>query len=330
MALAANERRQGRGTITFPDRRNRRATVELALINNMPDAALRATEKQFCVAIQEAKAGLPVNLHLFTMPSVKREGAAADHVARHYEDFDAMLKATFDAVIVTGAEPKAPNLEDEPYWAQMTELVDWAAASTRSTIWSCLAAHAAVFHLHGIRRTALGRKVSGIFECDAVRLDPLLVGTAAKAPVPHSRWNALLQSDLEACGYDILRVSHEVGVDLFSLDCGSRFIFLQGHPEYATDSLLREYRRDVGRFLLGQRPDYPCEPAHYFSREASTVLQAYRRRCEARRDATLLDVFPNVSTPFAIQNQWQRPTTSFYRNWLRTLVAQADEVVAVA
>ena len=330
MALAANERRQGRQSIAFPDRRNQRATIELALINNMPDPALRATEKQFCVAIQEAKAGLPVNLHLFTMPSVKRAGAAADHVAHHYEEFDGLLRTTFDAVIVTGAEPKAPNLEDEPYWAQFTELVDWAATSTRSTVWSCLAAHAAVLHLHGIRRSALTRKVSGIFDCDAVRLDPLLLGTPAKAPVPHSRWNALLQDDLQACGYDILRVSREVGVDLFSRDCGSRFIFLQGHPEYATESLLREYKRDIGRFLLGKSPEYPSEPAHYFSEEALTVLHAFRRRCEAQRDVTLLDVFPNVSSPFAIQNRWLRPTTLFYRNWLRTLVAQADKIVAVA
>jgi homoserine O-succinyltransferase/O-acetyltransferase len=29
----------------------------------------------------------------------------------------------------------------------------------------------------------------------------------------------------------------------------SLFVLLQGHPEYDSATLLREYRRDVGRFL---------------------------------------------------------------------------------
>ena len=330
MALDANERRGRRQSIAFADRRNRRPTIEIALINNMPDAALRSTEQQFCVAIQEAGAGLPVNLRLYTLPSVVRAGEAADHVAANYDDIGGLLRTTCDAVVVTGAEPKAANLRDEPYWAEMTELVDWAAASTRSTMWSCLAAHAAVQYLHGIERRPLGEKLSGIFDCAAVRLDPLVVGTTATVAVPHSRWNALHRDELKACGYEMLRVSDEAGVDLFALDRGSRFVFMQGHPEYATDSLLREYRRDVGRFLRGERPEYPREPAHYFSAEAVVLLHAYRRRCEANRDPALLAVFPNVASPFAIDNRWKRPTAVLYRNWLRTLASEATNTAAVA
>ncbi len=330
MSLPGNERRGPRQPIAFPDRRDRRPTIEVALVNNMPDAALRSTEQQFCVAIQEAKAGLPVNLRLFTLPCIPRASDAALHIAANYEPYDTLLRGHCDAVVVTGAEPKAARMEDEPYWGEMTQLVDWASVSTRSTLWSCLAAHAAVQHMHGIVRKPLAQKLSGIYQCDAVRLDPLVVGAPARVAVPHSRWNALPRDELEAHGYEMLRVSDEAGVDLFALDRGSRFVFMQGHPEYATDSLLREYRRDIGRFLRNERADFPQEPAHYFTPEALVVLRAYRRRCERNRDPALLDVFPNVATPAAIENRWHRPTAILYGNWLRTMATTARRTAAVA
>ena len=44
---------------------------------------------------------------------------------------------------------------------------------------------------------------------------------------------------------------------MFVKQTRSLFIFFQGHPEYEETTLLREYRRDVGRFLRGQQPHYP-------------------------------------------------------------------------
>ena len=47
----------------------------------------------------------------------------------------------------------------------MSKLVDWAKDHTASTIWSCLAAHAAVLHSDGIERRALEHKLFGVFDC---------------------------------------------------------------------------------------------------------------------------------------------------------------------
>ena len=43
--------------------------------------------------------------------------------------------------------------------------------------------------------------------------------------------------------------SDEAGVGLFAKTQGSLFFFVQGHPEYEAETLLREYRRDIGRYL---------------------------------------------------------------------------------
>ncbi len=41
------------------------------------------------------------------------------------------------------------------------------------------------------------------------------------------------------------------------------FVFLQGHPEYESDSLAREHRRDLGRYLRGETDAKPPTPKGY-------------------------------------------------------------------
>ncbi len=80
-------------------------------------------------------------------------------------------------------------------------MIDWAESNTHSTIWSCLAAHAAVLHLDGIERHRLAEKCSGIYDCFAI--DRRLVDRGGPAPfkVSHSRLNELRESELAAAGY---------------------------------------------------------------------------------------------------------------------------------
>ena len=55
----------------------------------------------------------------------------------------------------------------------------------------------------------------------------------------------------------------------------------QGHPEYGTLSLLREYRRDVRRCVFGRGAvPYPHIPEGYLCTEAVATLEGFRRRAE--------------------------------------------------
>ena len=61
------------------------------------------------------------------------------------------------------------------------------------------------------------------------------------------------------------------------------FVLCQGHPEYGTLSLLREYRRDVRRSLFGRGAvPYPRLPDGYLGEEAVETLMKFERR--AQRD----------------------------------------------
>ena len=102
-----------------------------------------------------------VPLRHFSLPELPRAEAAQSHINQNYEDLSELWASRLDGLIVTGTEPRAAALTDEPYWRTLTKLIDWAEDHTISTVWSCLAAHAAVLHLDGIERRRLPRKLSG-------------------------------------------------------------------------------------------------------------------------------------------------------------------------
>src|SRR6202045_5404451 len=113
--------------------------IEIGLVNNMPEAALESTEQQFLELLGAAAGDSWVHLRFFSLPGVPRSERGRSYLSQSYGDVGDIRKADLDGLIVTGTEPKAANLADEPYWPAFTQLVDWAGQNTISTIWSCLA-----------------------------------------------------------------------------------------------------------------------------------------------------------------------------------------------
>src|SRR5205814_2222989 len=79
----------------------------------------------------------PVRLRVFAIPEVPRGARGRSYVAEHAEDLGALRRPHLDGLIVTGLEPRAPKLVDEPYWQALADLIDWARARTTSAVWSC-------------------------------------------------------------------------------------------------------------------------------------------------------------------------------------------------
>jgi len=294
-----------------------RNCLTVGLVNNMPDAAWDATERQFIDLIGAAAPAIDVQLKLFSIPDVPRARNLRTELAPRYHAISDLWNMQLDGLIVTGTEPRAAKLEDEPYWPALTKLVDWARENTSSTIWSCLAAHAAVLHADGIERLALADKLSGVFECEIIGGHPLM-SYAAQLRVPHSRHNDLPEAALTSCGYGLLSRSVAAGVDAFAKQQSgsSLFVFLQGHPEYDDRSLLREYRRDVARFLRGERAHYPATPQGYFSEQATRLVDAFRARAIDERQANLITDFPMSTIGAGLANTWSRSAIGLYQNWM--------------
>jgi len=297
--------------------------IVIGLVNNMPDAALAATERQFAGLIEAAAGDLDVELRLFSLDSLPRGHNARAMMAGRYADLAALEASAIDALIVTGAEPKAERLSDEPYWPQMTRLIGWAEAHTLGVVWSCLAAHAAVLHLDGVERRLLPQKCSGVFRCEAMSDDPLLAGAPTLIQTPHSRRNAVVAADLTARGYRLLTHSREVGADLFVRRGQSLFVFFQGHPEYDADSLLKEYCRDMGLYLRGEM-NRPAPPRGYLEPAEEAVFSAIADQAGQAPEDELIARFAEVAAGVTPAQTWRTQAEVVYRNWLRQIaVAKA-------
>src|ERR1700687_3393434 len=296
--------------------RPQHADVDLTirLVNNMPDAALQATERQFMRLLRQAAGNIRIDFHCFSLPSVRRSQTARWRVEKQYADIADLDRLQIDGLIVTGAEPVAATLPEEPYWQDLTEMIEWAQTNTRSTIWSCLAAHAAVLHLDGIERQRLDTKCSGIYDCAKVTDSWLTEHVPSPLRISHSRLNELRASDLSARGYQLLTASPEAGVDIFAKQLGSQFVFFQGHPEYDALSLEREYLRDVSRFLAGERDNYPAFPTGYFDIETENKLASFRKRASVERRLPLSVELPSLTLRQDIAAG--AAATAIFRNWL--------------
>lgn len=300
--------------------------VRIALVNNMPDAALEDTELQFLDLLDEASDDTPVVLQLLSLPKVPRGERGEQHLRTFYAGMDELERSRIDGMIITGTEPRQPNLVDEPYWGALTDLFEWAERNTFSTVLSCLAAHAGVLHSDGIKRHPLHDKKLGVFESQKMATHELLCDTPGGMRFPHSRWNEVRESELTAAGYDTLLNSPEAGVDLFVKKKGkSLFLHFQGHPEYSARTLLKEFRRDIKRYLRGERPNYPSLPLGYFDEAGEGALELFREMAMAARGEERLMSFPEEIATGGLENRWRPGSVAIYRNWLRYIAAKKTE-----
>src|SRR5215472_10256734 len=297
-------------------RRARNNGIVVGLVNNMPDAALESTEAQFSSLLQAAAGDSAVRLRFSSFPELARSAQARARIAASYWPIETLLAEAPDALIVTGTEPIAPRLTEEPYWPRLASLLDWADQHTVASVWSCLAAHAAVEHFDGIARRRLAEKRCGVYRHSLLAGHAMLAGVADPLPMPHSRWNELPIEALRAAGYSVLSFSPETGADAFVRHERSLMLFFQGHPEYGDTTLLKEYRRDVGRYLAGQQAHYPTMPHGYFPAEAVAVLERFREQALAQRTPELLGQFPFAAGAAGLADSWRPAAVAIYRNWL--------------
>jgi len=312
--------RQEGATVIAPDRAIHQDIRELhiGLLNMMPDAALAATERQFFRLVGESNQIAQFYVHPFTLKELIRGPEGARHVAEHYESFEQLKKDGLDALIITGANVTQPDLAAEPFWEPLIEVIDWAYANVTSTICSCLATHAVLQFRYGQKRQRLASKRWGVYSHRVVdRKHPLALDVNTCFDVPHSRFNEITRAQFEAAGIHVLVESVEAGVHLAVSEDRFRIVFFQGHPEYDMISLLKEYKREIGRYANGQRSDYPPFPENYFTLRTQAVLDEHQDRVVAakKNGHTLPDLPESLVLPH-LDNTWHDSAEAVINNWL--------------
>jgi homoserine O-succinyltransferase/O-acetyltransferase len=304
--------------------------LRIALVNNMPDAAIEDTEAQFFGLLDSASGELPVSVELFSLPKICRGENAQKHLNSFYRSTESLLDERFDGAIITGTEPKQADLRQEPYWDALTGVFQWGEENTFSTVLSCLAAHAGVLFSDGIPRRPIGYKRFGVFEHAVVQDHALTLGVSHPIRTPHSRWNELEERALHFAGYSILTKSPESGVDLFvKQKKQSLFVHFQGHPEYGAKTLFKEYRRDVRRFLRKERETYPNMPKNYFDEKGASLLNAFQESALLHSDEEWMQQFPEAPFNGSLQATWREGAVEIYRNWMNYIRERKAQVQGV-
>ncbi len=293
--------------------------LHIGLLNMMPDAALKATELQFFRLIGDSNPIAQFYVHPFTLDELERGESARAHIDAYYESFEEIKQQGLDALIITGANVVGADLTQQPFWQPLIEVVDWAYDNVTSTLCSCLATHAVMQFRYGQRRHPQKRKKWGVFNHRLTEVrHPLTVDVNSSFDVPHSRWNAVNPQQFEAAGlYVLVTETDDDCVHLATSEDGIRIVFFQGHPEYDTISLLKEFKREVNRFISGEINEFPPFPDNYFGAFERAVMNEYRYYLlQARQADQPLPEFPEPKIVAHLDNSWCDTADAVVGNWL--------------
>lgn len=294
--------------------------LHIGLLNMMPDTALAATERQFFRLVGNSNSISQIYMHPFTIDSVKRADWAQSWVGEHYQSFDAIKEHGLDALIISGANVSEANLAAEVFWNDLVDVMDWADENVTSTLCSCLATHAAALHKHQLQRYQLPEKRWGAYPHEIVCTDhPLMGSLNTQITVPHSRFNQIDRSDIENSGMHVL-LEGDAGVHLVVSPDGFKTVYFQGHPEYDHVSLMKEHRREIGRYINKELNAYPPEPQNYYDDYSLAVLSEYRSLLDSALQSNVMredfPAFPSELLSKRLHNTWHDSGKSLVGNWV--------------
>lgn len=314
----AKLREQGQEVLTLQQAlRQDIRELHIGLLNMMPDAALQVTERQFMRLLGSSNQIVQLFVHPFTVTGLDRSAEIQAYIDTHYRSFDDLCEDGLDAIIITGANVANPQLEQEPFWEMLTLVMTWAHENVTSVLCSCLSTHALMKFYYDIDRVPLPQKQWGVYTHRISQpMHPLLRNINTRFDVPHSRHNAITRAQLEQVGLPILIESAAAGVHMAVSPDHLRVVYFQGHPEYDSNSLLKEYKRELLAYLAGER-DQPPFPEHYISPAAEMIIHDYLHRAEhAQTQGDPFPDFPEEAVLPHLDNTWGDTAKVIFNNWL--------------
>lgn len=260
--------------------------LRIVILNLMP---LKITTETDLIRLL-SNTPLQMEVYFMKLRSHTSKNTPVEHMMMFYKESEILMQHKFDGMIITGAPVETIPYENVDYWREINRIFDWARANVQSTLYLCWGAMAALYHFYGIPKYQLGKKRFGIFETRPVNsLLPIFRGFDDVFYMPHSRHTEVRADDIERVPeLQIIADSDSAGVSIVSSRHGREFYIL-GHLEYASDTLDREYRRD-----LGKRDDVDV-PENYYEDDDP-----------ARR--------PIV--------RWRSAANLFYNNWINYYIYQ--------
>lgn len=260
--------------------------LKIAIVNLMPTK--ETTETQILRLL--ANTPLQVEVSLVKMDEHISKNADDNYLKKFYISSKRVFEKKFDGMIITGAPVEQMEFEAVDYWNELCAIMDYAKKNVYSTLYVCWGSFAGLYHLYGIKKFPLAKKMFGVFENHRMSPnEPLLRGFDDTFPIPQSRWATVDINDVKKNDkLQLLASSDESGVSIVKSKT-NREIFMTGHLEYDTETLAKEYFRDKAKNETIEKP------LHYFPRDNEN------------------------ENPHSV---WRSTAHLFYSNWLNYYVYQ--------
>ena len=97
---------------------------------------------------------LQINIEFVRINTNESKHTPKEHLDNFYCICSMILKhKQYDGLIITGAPLALMDYEKVTFWDKICEVFDWAEKNVTSTMFSCWAAHAALYHhYYGLNR----------------------------------------------------------------------------------------------------------------------------------------------------------------------------------
>lgn len=262
--------------------------LKVCILNLMPDKI--TTETQLLGMLSNSI--IQVEITLITMKSHVSKNTSQNHLDTFYNYFEDIKDQFFDAIIITGAPIEHIEFEDVDYWQELKEIFEWTKTNVFSSLFICWASQSALYYFYGIEKEYFPKKLFGVYlHTKEAPKNPLFLGIDDEFYVPQSRNTRSNEAKIrQNPSLQVLSSSKEAGINLVT-SVDRRQLFISGHPEYSTDTLLREYLRDIDKANVDIPKNY----------------------------------FKNNDPHGEIVTNWKSHGNMFYNNWLNYYVYQETD-----
>lgn len=226
--------------------------IRVLLLNLMP----KKIETEIHILRMLSNSPLQVDVELMRINDKPSKHTPIDHMETFYKSFDEVKGNKYDGLIITGAPLGQIAFDEVSFWDDMKAVMDWSVDNVTSVMFLCWAVQAAMYHLYGVNKRVLPKKISGVYPHRLVNpLSPIVRGFDDVFNAPHSRYAEVPAEALRALDeIDIISDSEIAGPYVWS-NLDGRHLFVTGHSEYEPNCLKDEYDRDVAAGLNPELPE---------------------------------------------------------------------------
>ena len=219
--------------------------LRIGILNIMPEA----DTYEYNILFPIGRAIIQVEPVWIRLETHSYSSTSKEHLEELYITFEeAVEKRGFDGLVITGAPVEEKSFKDVWFWEELSEILDYAKKNIASTLGICWGGLALAYYL-GIEKIVFKQKLFGVYPFNNIDRNHRITGDLDDIFMcPQSRHagisDEILEAERDKGRLNLLAHSDAAGYLIFETSDKS-FLMHLGHPEYETERLINEYKRDM-------------------------------------------------------------------------------------